>query len=79
MGFLDAVAAAKKAGTTQEDLKDALELQRKAQWHLDFIAAENPMGFHAPQEAARVLGISADYARQGQVATLKAKAAALAK
>ena len=31
-------------------------LQRKAQWRLDFIAAENSMGFHAPQEAARILG-----------------------
>jgi hypothetical protein len=43
-------------------------LQRKAQWRLDFIAAENSMGFHAPQEAARILGEAADYARQGQVA-----------
>jgi hypothetical protein len=29
------------------------------------------MGFHAPQEAARVLGEAADYARQGQIAALK--------
>jgi nitrite reductase (cytochrome c-552) len=28
------------------------------------------MGFHAPQEAARVLGEAADYARQGQVAAM---------
>ena len=33
-------------------LHNALELQRKAQWRLDFVAAENSMGFHAPQEAA---------------------------
>jgi hypothetical protein len=26
------------------------------------------MGFHAPQEAARILGLAADYARQGQIA-----------
>jgi hypothetical protein len=32
-----------------------------------------------PQEAARILGISADDARQGQIAVMKAKAAALAK
>jgi nitrite reductase (cytochrome c-552) len=37
---------------------------------LDFIAAENSMGFHAPQEAARVLGEAADLARQGQVAVM---------
>jgi nitrite reductase (cytochrome c-552) len=29
------------------------------------------MGFHAPQEAAKVLGEAADYARQGQVAALE--------
>jgi nitrite reductase (cytochrome c-552) len=30
------------------------------------------MGFHAPQEAARVLGEAIDYARQGQVAAITA-------
>jgi len=29
------------------------------------------MGFHAPQEAARILGEAADYARQGQAAALR--------
>lgn len=72
--LLDAVQAAKDAGATKEDLKEALEFQRKAQWRLDFIAAENSMGFHAPQEAARILGEAADYARQGQVSALKVKA-----
>lgn len=76
MALLDAVAEAKEAGASQADLKDALELQRKAQWRLDYIAAENSMGFHAPQEAARILGEAADYARQGQVAALKAQSAA---
>jgi nitrite reductase (cytochrome c-552) len=70
MDLLDAVQKAKEEGATDEQLKQALELQRKAQWRLDFIAAENSMGFHAPQEAARVLGEAADYARQGQVAAL---------
>ena len=71
MDLLDAVEAAKKAGATAEQLKPALEFQRKAQWRLDYIAAENSMGFHAPQEAARILGEAADYARQGQVEALK--------
>jgi nitrite reductase (cytochrome c-552) len=70
MDLLDAVQKAKEEGATDEQLKQALELQRKAQWRLDFIAAENSMGFHAPQEAARVLGEAADYARQGQIAAL---------
>ena len=47
-------------------------MQRKAQWRLDFIAAENSMGFHAPQEAARVLAEATDYARQGQLAAVQA-------
>ncbi|MGB1130302.1 MAG: ammonia-forming cytochrome c nitrite reductase subunit c552 [Haloferula sp.] len=73
MELLDAVQEAKDAGATMEDLKPALEFQRKAQWRLDYIAAENSMGFHAPQEAARILGEAADLARQGQVAALRAK------
>ncbi|MCU0976666.1 MAG: ammonia-forming cytochrome c nitrite reductase subunit c552 [Steroidobacteraceae bacterium] len=71
MDLLDAVQAAKAAGATEAQLAEALDLQRKAQWRLDFIAAENSMGFHAPQEAARVLGEAADYARQGQVAAIR--------
>ena len=71
MDQLDAIKAAKDAGASQDDLKESLELQRKAQWRLDFIAAENSMGFHAPQEAARILGEAADYARQGQVKALQ--------
>jgi nitrite reductase (cytochrome c-552) len=70
MAQLDAIAAAKEAGATEEDLKESLELQRKAHWRLDFIVTENSMGFHAPQEAARILGEAADYARQGQVAAM---------
>jgi nitrite reductase (cytochrome c-552) len=30
------------------------------------------MGFHAPQEAARIVGEAIDYARQGQAAALGA-------
>ena len=76
MAQLDAIAAAKSEGATSTDLKDALDLQRKAQWRLDFIVAENSMGFHAPQEAARILGEAIDYAWQGNAAatTWKEKA-----
>jgi nitrite reductase (cytochrome c-552) len=69
--LMDAVLAAKKEGASPEQLNAALELQRKAQWRLDFVAAENSMGFHAPQEAAKVLGEAIDYARQGEVAASK--------
>jgi nitrite reductase (cytochrome c-552) len=65
--MLTAIVAAKAAGATPEQLKPALDLQRKAQWRLDFVNAENSMGFHAPQEAARILGESIDYSRQAQI------------
>ena len=68
VALIDAIVSAKKEGATDAQLQPALELQRKAQWRLDFIAAENSMGFHAPQEAAMVLGEALDYARQGELA-----------
>jgi nitrite reductase (cytochrome c-552) len=71
MDQLDAIADAKKRGATDEQLKPALELQRQAQWRLDFIAAENSMGFHAPQEAAKVLAEAIDLARQGELSAAK--------
>ena len=71
VALLDAIQAAKAAGATAEQLAPALEMQRKSQWRLDYIAAENSMGFHAPQEAAMVLGEAVDYARQGEVLALQ--------
>ncbi len=65
--MISAIVAAKEAGATPEALKPALDLQRKAQWRLDFVNAENSMGFHAPQEATRILGESIDYARQAEI------------
>jgi len=59
---------AKKDGFDEPKLQPIFEYQRKAQWRLDFVNAENSMGFHAPQEAARILGEAIDYARQGQLA-----------
>ena len=46
----------------------ARDFQRKAQFLADFIEAENSMGFHADQEAARVLARAIDYARRGELA-----------
>ena len=60
--------AARQAGRPDRELETARRLQRRAQFYVDFIEAENSMGFHAPQEAARILGEAMDYARQGQVA-----------
>jgi nitrite reductase (cytochrome c-552) len=60
--------AARAAGRTDADLATAMKLQRRAQFLLDFVEAENSNGFHAPQEAARILDQSVDLARQGQLA-----------
>ena len=60
--------AAKDAGRPEAELAPVQALQRRAQFMLDFIEAENSMGFHADQEAARVLAKSIDYARRGQMA-----------
>ncbi|MBS1120209.1 MAG: nrfA, partial [Deltaproteobacteria bacterium] len=68
VALIDAVVAAKARGATAAQLAPALALQRKAQWRLDFIAAENSMGFHAPEEAARVLEQAIDDARLGELA-----------
>jgi nitrite reductase (cytochrome c-552) len=76
LALMDAVKAAKAAGADDRALGDALRLHRRAQWRLDFVSAENSMGFHAPQEAARILAESIDYARQGETAALRALAAA---
>ena len=62
------IAAARSAGATDEALKEARAFQRRAQFMLDFVSAENSSGFHAPQEAARILAASVDLARQGQLA-----------
>jgi nitrite reductase (cytochrome c-552) len=61
------IKAAKAAGATDEALAEPRRMQREAQFLLDFIEAENSMGFHAPQESARVLAESIDRSRLGQV------------
>jgi nitrite reductase (cytochrome c-552) len=71
--LLDTLKAAKQGSVDTGAMKEALALQRKAQWRVDFINAENSMGFHAPQESARVLGEAIDYARQGQIKVLGSK------
>jgi nitrite reductase (cytochrome c-552) len=61
------IKLAREQGRTDEELKQARGFQRKAQFYLDFIEAENSMGFHAPQEAVRILGESINFSRLGQV------------
>jgi nitrite reductase (cytochrome c-552) len=61
------LAAWRQVVEVTPDLKALEALQRAAQWRLDVVAAENSMGFHAPQEMARLLGESIDLSRQAEV------------
>ena len=67
MGLIADLEKAKAAGKSDAELEAARYLQRRAQFFLDFVEAENSTGFHAPQEALRILGDSVNYARQGQL------------
>jgi nitrite reductase (cytochrome c-552) len=73
IALLDQVKEARAAGASDASLDAALKLQRRAQWRVDFVNAENSMGFHAPQESARILAEAIDYARQGQIAAATAR------
>ncbi len=65
--LINDIKMAGEAGRNDAGLTAARFFQRKAQFLLDFVEAENSMGFHAPQEAVRILGESINYSRQGQV------------
>jgi nitrite reductase (cytochrome c-552) len=61
------IKSLREAGRSDTDLAAARDFQRKAQFYLDFVEAENSTGFHAPQEAARILGESINFSRKGQM------------
>jgi nitrite reductase (cytochrome c-552) len=64
--LINDLKSSKIAGKSDAELSGARNFQRKAQFYLDFVEAENSTGFHAPQEAARILGESINFSRQGQ-------------
>jgi nitrite reductase (cytochrome c-552) len=68
VGLIGDIKAASAAGMTDQQLQAPRDEQRRAQFLLDFIEAENSMGFHASQETMRVLALSLDHARKGQLA-----------
>jgi nitrite reductase (cytochrome c-552) len=61
------IVAARESGATDAQLEPILDLQREAQFRLDYVFSENSHGFHADQEAARILATSIDQAREGQL------------
>jgi nitrite reductase (cytochrome c-552) len=76
--LINDLKAARAAGRTDEQLAKARDFQRKAQFFLDFVEAENSMGFHASQEAVRILADSINFSRLGQVELRGAPVAAAA-
>jgi nitrite reductase (cytochrome c-552) len=67
MDLISDLKVAKAAAKTDTELATAQDFQRKGQFYLDFVEAENSTGFHAPQEATRILGESINFSRQGQI------------
>lgn len=74
--MLDAIGEAQAAGVDEAQKKSLDELQRKAMWRLDYISSENSRGFHASQEAMRILGESIDYSRQAEALANRIRAPA---
>jgi len=64
------IQRAQEGNGEEARLDVARTYQRRAQFLADYVEAENSMGFHADQEAARVLGLSINYARLGTAALL---------
>ena len=71
MELIQDLKEARVAGRSDEELTSARDFQRKAQFLLDFVEAENSTGFHAPQETTRILGESINFSRKGQLALRK--------
>lgn len=68
---IDAITtAASSPSVDQALLEEARQLHRSAQLRWDFVAAENSMGFHNPEEALRILASATDLARQAQITAL---------
>ncbi|MFW6330306.1 MAG: ammonia-forming cytochrome c nitrite reductase subunit c552 [Gemmatimonadota bacterium] len=66
--LIDDIAEIHQVDPNDPRLPEAREYQRKASFLVDWVEAENSVGFHAPQEAARVLTQALDYTRKGQLA-----------
>jgi len=64
---IEASQEAGAAGAAGAGLERARRFQRRAQFYVDFVESENSNGFHAPQEATRILGETIDFARRGQL------------
>lgn len=70
---IHAIEAAAQATVKPEALVEARSLQRKAQFLLDWVAAENSMGFHNPELIMETLTKSLNYATQAKLKAVEAQ------
>lgn len=62
------IGDAMKLGASDAELDSVRKQVSRAQMYWDYIAASNGMGFHAPQESARVLGKALDLGQECRMA-----------
>ena len=65
-------AAAATSNVDTKFLDEARNLHREAQLRWDFVAAENSMGFHNPEEILRILAASTDLAHKAELKAIQA-------
>ncbi len=61
------IGAAIEAGVTDDELVSPRKLLRHAQFKWDYVAANNGMGFHSPQESMRILAESVNQAQEARL------------
>ena len=66
--LIGGIERARAADSADPRVRTAQRYQRAAQFYADFVEAENSMGFHADQEAVRILSNSINFSRLGQSA-----------
>jgi nitrite reductase (cytochrome c-552) len=68
MDLINDIKESKAKGAPADAIAKAQDHQRRGQFMIDFVMSENSMGFHAPQEATRILGDAINICREGQLA-----------
>ena len=61
------IAACMQIGATDEQIKPIRQLVRSAQMNWDYVAANNGMGFHSPQECMRILTKAVEKAQEARI------------
>jgi nitrite reductase (cytochrome c-552) len=74
--LINDIKQAKAQGRDDAELAEARSYHRKAGFYVDYVEAENSMGFHAPGEALRILADAVDLVRKGQLALRGVKSTA---